>query len=211
MKSHSTLFRVSKNQRDGLLALPETGMGYQIAGQDLIVNATVILPMPWPGDRRGRVSSEGAEALDGMVELLLTGEDPDCFTDLPERDVDLDELETHGSYGSRTRPGELFVRYSAFRNDRRIGADGSVSKGTYVTTAADAATVPSGLAAVGRYALPNPAPAIWSFTLAPAVGTAIRCGTVAPSFGQAGGGVEVLFANPLPNGAAQGPVPIVER
>lgn len=62
--------------------------------------------------------------------------------------IDDCNVEGHGSYQSQTVTGELFVRYSAFFNDRRIGNDGSVKSGTYCTTEKDTAVVPSGLAAV---------------------------------------------------------------
>ena len=68
------------------------------------------------------------------------------------------EAEDHGSYPSVARKEQL-IRYSAFWPDRRIAPDGSVGTGTYATTENDKTVVPSGLTAVGRYALPNPAPA----------------------------------------------------
>ena len=51
----------------------------------------------------------------------------------------------------------------------------------------DASHVPSGLAAVGR------------------------CGAVTPKFNQAGGSVEVLIKDSLPEGTEFGPQPIPER
>ena len=131
--------------------------------------------------------------------------------ELPELDGIKPQVETHGSYPSVSRPGELFVRYSAFATDRRINQDGSVRSGTYVTTENDASHVPSGLSVVGRYALPNPAPARYRFVLSPPGGTRIRCGAAAPKFGQAGGGVEVLFNADLSTGTASGPQTIAER
>lgn len=46
-------------------------------------------------------------------------------------------LLTHNSYPSTTLFGEVFVRYSAIKGDKRIMPDGSVRSGTYVTTMAD--------------------------------------------------------------------------
>ena len=150
--------------------------------------------------------------LHGMAAKWLTEKDPMSVTaGLPKLDGIKPLVETHGSYLSMSRPGELFVRYSAFASDRRINQDGSVRSGTYVTTENDASHVPSGLAAVGRYALPNPAPARYRFVMSPPDGTGIRCGTAAPKFNQAGGGVEVLFSADLPAGTASGPQSIAER
>jgi len=83
--------------------------------------------------------------------------------------------------------------------------------GTYATTVHDDRLVPSGLSAVARYALPNPAPAVHRFVVSPGPQTRIHCGTVIPQFGQSGGGVEVRFDDELPAGTASGPHPIPER
>jgi hypothetical protein len=113
-------------------------------------------------------------------------------------DVGEGELASHGQI---PRP-ELFVRMSAFRNDLRIDWDQSIVRpGTYFTSWNDARFAPIGAAAVGRYALPNPNPAIFvsQIKIPPLLGSSISFlyGTVAPKFGQAGGGVEVYFPMPL--------------
>ncbi len=66
---------------------------------------------------------------------------------------------------------------------------------TYSTTYNDVKEVPSGLAAVGRYALPSPLPAVHLFLIQPHPGTDVAYGTVRPNYGMAGGGVEVYFPN----------------
>lgn len=233
--------RVSESLQRSLLAQPESGMGYQIAVVDdvryLILDAAIAVEFPprglvglsvdgnsghsqqayvfvddWVRYRFGWLDEKDAEALNVMAAEWLAGKDPmSLMVKLPELDGVKPLVETHGSYLSTSRPGELFVRYSAFASDRRINQDGSVRPGTYVTTENDASHVPSGLAAVGRYALPNPAPAIYRFVLSPPDGTGIRCGTAAPKFNQAGGGVEVLFSADLPAGTASGPQSIAER
>jgi len=63
----------------------------------------------------------------------------------------------------------------------------------------DLLLVPSGLAAVARYALPSLLPARWRYELRPAAGTPIRYGATIPAYGQSGGGVEVMFPNPFMN------------
>ena len=95
---------------------------------------------------------------------------------------------------------DLFYRLSAFRHDHRIGADGAVAPQTYTTTDSDMGEVPSGLAAVGRYALPSRLPAVFVFAIAPPPGTQVAYGTVTPANGLAGGGVEAFF----PKGCAAG-------
>jgi hypothetical protein len=110
---------------------------------------------------------------------------------------------SHG-YGEKTRPakdsprektkaGDVFKRFCAFPNDRRVLPDGSLRQGTYGTTDEDAGNVKTGKQAVARYALPNPRPASYRFTIKPHENTMVQCGIVEPAYGQPGGGVEVLF------------------
>ena len=121
------------------------------------------------------------------------------------------KVETHGGYPSSCLQGEEFMRYSAFRKDRRIQSDGSVMKGTYATTENDSAAVLSGLVAVARYALPNPMPAIYPFRIRPSQGIRIRVGTTSPAYSQAGGGVEVRFKQDTSAGSVSSLAPIAER
>jgi hypothetical protein len=106
-----------------------------------------------------------------------------------------------------TRPFEGFIRVSAYPNDKRINqSDGSVLPGTYATTVKDSEEVPSGFAAAGRYALPNPATARFVYPIIPNLyqnsSVRITGGTVRPAYRQAGGGVEVLFQDWLPSQSA---------
>ena len=188
------LYKIEEDVRQFLLSQPEYGMGYQLVQRNdngdrfLILNAEFGI---------------GTEHLVGSFEhdrMLVT--DNRDFESLPMEPQDLTVL-THGSYSSKSRKGEVFVRYSAFPNDRRIRSDGSVVSGSYVTTENDARHWGrpfgcTGLSAVARYALPNPDPAINVFLLQPPVTVPISCGTVTPDFGQAGGGVEVRFDSDTP-------------
>jgi hypothetical protein len=83
-------------------------------------------------------------------------------------------------------------RYIRGRKDRKYQS-GQLQSGTYLTTVLDRGYANSGLAAVGRYALPSAFPPdnVFEYTLA---GTTLAdIGTVLPNFGEAGGGVEVLL------------------
>ena len=55
------------------------------------------------------------------------------------------------------------------------------TKGTYATTIEDLKVVPSGFAASGRYALPNPAAARYVYVVVPGAGHKIDGGTVRPA------------------------------
>lgn len=109
-----------------------------------------------------------------------------------------------------TGPEEGFVRYVAYPQDRRVTPDRGLLPGTYVTTVNDAKLIPSGLAAVGRYALPNPRPARYASTIVPGSNAVIDYGTVVPMFGQAGGGVEAHFASGTGPGTVSRPYEIPE-
>ncbi len=124
-------------------------------------------------------------------------------------------------YGEKTRPAadaarekslaaEVFKRFTAFENDRRITADHGLLPGTYATTEADARNVKTGLEAVARYALPNPKPAVYILNVEPLKDTTIQRGVVQPDFGQPGGGVEVLFCDGTGATTVTGPVKIPE-
>jgi len=59
-----------------------------------------------------------------------------------------------------------FYRFSAYNPDRRVDpTTGDFAAGTYATTDNDEPFVPSGFAAVGRYALPNNSPASHKYTI----------------------------------------------
>jgi hypothetical protein len=109
-----------------------------------------------------------------------------------------------------TRDFEGFARVSAFPADRRVGLDGSLEKGAFATTIDDLRMVPSGFAASGRYALPNPAAARFVYIIVPGSGHTIDGGTVRPAYYQAGGGVEVVFVNGAPKGSVFKPYQIPE-
>lgn len=86
-------------------------------------------------------------------------------------------------------PTVFFRRIGGPIDRRYVG--GSLTAGTYLTAALDHAYANSGFAAVGRYALPMPIPASTVIEYELPAGAVISIGTVAPAFGQAGGGVEV--------------------
>lgn len=120
-----------------------------------------------------------------------------------DEDVRRSEQPLHGSppFRAYSRAGDGFFRFSAFRNDFRVGADGSLSAGTYATSSSDRTAVPNALAAVGRYALANPVAPVHVFEIMPPPGSPLLFGTVAPKHGQAGGGAEVEFQTALPPGS----------
>jgi hypothetical protein len=71
---------------------------------------------------------------------------------------------------------------------------GTLTAGTYLTTALDLIYANSGFATVGRFALPIALPASFVNHYELPTGAVLKVGTVAPMFGQSGGGVEVQVA-----------------
>ena len=96
----------------------------------------------------------------------------------------------------------VFHRFSTFNPDRRVDPQtGSFVAGTYAAPESEIRFVPTGFTAVGRFALPNKWPASHHYEIEAPKGTSVAFGTVAPAFGQAGGGVEAYFASAVTNAA----------
>lgn len=115
----------------------------------------------------------------------------------------------HLPFLANSESDDVFYRYEPFPVSRRVlQSHGRITSGTYAAPSSETQFVPTGLAAVGRFALPSLFPARWRWEIQPAPGTRLRCGASVPLYGQSGGGVEVMF----PSGAAnRGPIanPIV--
>ncbi len=80
----------------------------------------------------------------------------------------------------------------------------TLSLGACLTSTLDQLLANTGFGAVGRYALPIPAPAVYVFQYQLPAGTVMRVGTVSPMFGQSGGGVEAkLDSIPPGSGVVQ--------
>lgn len=111
-----------------------------------------------------------------------------------------------------TLDGEVFKRFSAYANDRRVTAGRGLTRGTFATTREDAdAHVKTGADAVHRYALENKTPASNVFTITPPKETNLQRGIVEPAYGEPGGGVEVIFVNGSPDGTVTDPKRIPDK
>ena len=206
------------------LKQPETGMGYQIAavllpsgyrdeGGYLLGGAFFLRQSEIPATSPFRVSQterlvfadlsqpiiEHASHLAGHATIAVSPK----FSATTRSGSSPGEDKDRPPFETRTTASDVFFRLTAFREDRRIGKDGSVVPGTYTTTDSDYTVVPSGLAAVGRYALPSRLPASHVFVIQPPPGTPVAYGTVSPNFGMSGGGVEAYFPRGCPAGSAK--------
>ena len=105
------------------------------------------------------------------------------------------------AYHTLTYAGEVFWRLSAFEQDYRVGADGSLLPGSYATTQSDARHIGGGVEAINRYALPFRIPVTHALVFHPPPETVVLYSAVRPQHGLAGGGIEACFPNGLPPGA----------
>lgn len=90
---------------------------------------------------------------------------------------------------------EIFVRISAFENDRRIDfVKKKLKEGSFATTLADyIECVKYKDDPVDRYALPNNDQIKWAFFVNPQKIDILQRGIVQPAFGHDGGGIEAYF------------------
>lgn len=96
--------------------------------------------------------------------------------------------------------GDVFYRFESSPTSWRVNqSTGEISGGTYGCPPSELPMIPSGLAAVARYALPSVLPARWRYEIRPEPGTIFRYGASVPLYGQSGGGVEVMFPNDFKN------------
>jgi hypothetical protein len=114
----------------------------------------------------------------------------------------------HTPFLASTEPGDVFYRWEAWPASRRIDpTTGAVSPGTFTAPNSEVMFMPTGFSAVARLALPSLLPACFRWELHPPAGTSVLCGACVPLYGQAGGGVEVVFPAGFTNaGAIAAPV-----
>jgi hypothetical protein len=178
---------------------PEAGMGYQTAEVDrregYIVASKVFVPIT--ASLRGQLPDKVYHAKNLAVvapqpKSTLTGR---IIFKRPWMEVFGSPTSSEGRLENETTTAanDVFFRLSAYPDDNRIRSDRSLAPGSYSTTERDLTVVPSGLAAVGRFALPTRISARYVFKIAPGAGVRILYGTVIPDFGLCGGGVEVFF------------------
>jgi hypothetical protein len=106
----------------------------------------------------------------------------------------------HLPFTGATQAGDVFYRCEHWPTSRRVlRGTNDVLAGTYGFPASELNFVPTGFAAVGRYALPDLPPACRRYEITPPTGWTLQCGACVPLYGQAGGGVEVMFPKRFKN------------
>jgi hypothetical protein len=222
------LINIPEDVAKALIDAPELGMGYQQGklvasdGQErngFFLAGSYFIPED-SADLRGNPAEHDFSKL-----LLLQPPQPTAWTPAgrisrlltvrPQPPASISPAVLSAQSSRPPHPGitgtsDVFYRFSAFAKDRRVLPNGSLAPQSYCTSETDKTVVPSGLAAVGRYALPSRISACHVFEVRPGAGFPILFGTVTPNHGLAGGGVEVFFpAGTPPNTVrAMPPLPV---
>ena len=185
------MYQLSFNETHSLLRKAESGMGYQVVDaqtmdyrtrRGVVFNAELLTfdEDEHSDSERLKLSKSYTEALRsakntaGQFRSLVVV--PDSRTTvLSKRNTSRPstgeqkamEVERALQDASVTKEGDVFYRFSAFENDRRVTPEKRLLPGTYATTKEDGDKVKTGKEAVERYALPNPGPASYRFTIKP--------------------------------------------
>lgn len=201
------MFRLNEAETRSLLNQPETGMGYQVVEatrkdntieRGIAYNAELLfLGNETQNDLRlhsyERVLKMAQNSGNEIRALRVLPREKDFWLSKDTRSASAVKAGAKESPKEKTKEGEVFKRFSAYENDRRVTADKRLLPESYATTEADAKNVKTGADAVARYALPNPEPASYRFTIKPDKDTEIQRGIAEPANSQPGGGVEVFF------------------
>lgn len=205
-------FKLSGSQEIDLLNQPETGMGYQVveatrAGsyireKFLVLNSEIVIEMNGFEDGHvHKVVDEGIFSIKSSASLISL----DSFTVLNEKQFrnQVNELKSENEKGALDNPienadgNEMFVRLSAFDDDKRIDKiNKCLRPGSFTTTFTDYLTCKTfDDNPVERYALPNNDEIKFAFYIQPITNDILQRGRVQPANEKKGEGKEVYFAN----------------
>lgn len=211
------MIRLSEPQISKMLDQPETGMGYQtvevedtrgIKKRGNVYNGDILLFEQEPREYLAEGTYEKmVKAADGSEAKMIKSIRvvPAIRAAFEKRLEGVEGKPATEGQQKKTNLNDVFMRFTAYRNDRRITPEKGLRPGTYATTEADSRHVKTGEQAVERYALPDPKPAIYRYRIDPLPGTVYRQGTVQPAFDHKGGGVEVIFDNGTTDNTVSGP------
>ena len=205
------IFKLSDTQENELLHLPETGMGYQVVLANkigeyatekfLVLNSEIVVEMKSDqSDQVRRIISEGILAAKRSASIIGMN----IISVLSEKEFrnSLNESKGESEKGAIDNPvknadgEEVFVRLSAFDNDRRVDkVNLCLLPGSYTTTMDDYILCKkTNDDPVERYALPNDYQISYAFHIQPLKIDTLQRGKVQPANNKRGGGKEVYFA-----------------
>ena len=210
-------FKLSKEQEIFLLHQPETGMGYQVVeatkawnynrAKFLVLNSEVVIEMNgFEDDLIRLIFSQGIFSFKSRAELITLN----AMKVLSEKQFrsQVNEPKNDKEKGAIDNPvenangEEIFVRLSAFDDDKRIDKiKRYLRPGSFTTTKDDYLKCKDiNDDPVERYALPSNDEIKFAFHIKPVKTDSLQRGTVQPANEKHGGGKEAYFAN----GTAEG-------
>ncbi|SFF81872.1 hypothetical protein [Sunxiuqinia elliptica] len=218
------IFEARQSLKSQLLEMPETGMGYQIidaiqegkySSQRFVVyNTELVVNLDSDFDLyKRKIINEGYSSIKASSPYLELKDFQFVsrskileFRVLVESKMTEKGRFTGGSGATDNKEEyangeEIFVRLSAYEDDKRIDFDNKKLKsGSYTTTYVDYQTCKRyNDDPVDRYALPNNEEIKWAFYIQPKSYDKLQRGIVQPAFGHDGGGIEAYFKNGTSN------------
>jgi hypothetical protein len=210
-------FKLSTIQENDLLNQPETGMGYQVVEASkagtytrekfLVLNSEIVIEMnASTGDNVLKVINEGIYSIKTTANQISLNS-ISVFNEKQLRNI-VNESKNEDERGAIEHPvvnangEEIFVRLSAFDNDRRVDKiNKCLRPGSYTTTSEDYKKCKEiNDDPIERYALPSNDKIKNAFHIQPKKTDTLQRGIVQPANGKRGGGKEAYFAK----GTAEG-------
>lgn len=211
-------FKLSAAQENELLNQPETGMGYQVVEASktgsyikekfLVLNSEVVIEMnASTSDNVRKIITEGIYSIKASANYITLN----AMSVLNEKQFrnTVNESKNENEKGAIENPvvnangKEIFVRLSAFDNDRRVDKiNKCLRPGSYTTTMKDylKCISPPPDDPIERYALPSNDEIKFTFHIQPKKTDTLQRGTVQPANGKRGGGEEAYFAKGTASG-----------
>jgi len=210
-------FKLSATQENDLLRQPETGMGYQIVEASktgnykrekfIVLNSEIVIEMnEYESDNIYKVINEGIASIKMSADYITLNAvsvlNKNQFRSVVNEDKSKNEKGAIDNPVENADGKEIFVRLSAFNNDRRVDKiNNCLLPASYTTTMDDYTKCKtSNDDPVERYALPNNNKIKFAFHIQPKKTDSLQRGTVQPANGKRGGGKEAYFANGTSNG-----------
>ena len=204
------LFKLSFAQENDLLNLPETGMGYQLVEASrqgnyirerfLVLNSEIVVEMnAYTNQNIRKVVNEGIFAIKASTNIITLNSisvlNENQFRGIVNESKNSNEKGAIGNDVENANGIEVFVRLSAFEDDKRVDKiNKCLRPGSFTTTFNDYIKCKKNNdKPVERYALPNNEKIKFTFHIQPKRLDTLQRGTVQPANDNQGGGKEVYF------------------
>ena len=210
-------YKLSSQQEDQLLHQPETGMGYQVIEaikqgsysreRFLVLNSEIVIEVNgYESGHVRKIIDEGIYNVKAGADLIVLNSisvlSENQFRGVLNETKSENERAAIENHVENANGQEIFVRLSAFENDRRIDKiEKCLLPGSFTTTMEDYLTCKSTNAdPVDRYALPNNDEIKFAFHIQPKQSDTLQRGIVQPANEKRGGGKEAYFKNGTSSG-----------